>query len=82
VLSDSNKWLIILKGNPFFLFFGVLEFVDHSFAYIDHFVFLRVVWIRAQKDTVASGCASTNLATHLPPFLAGLRIRIRINDQK
>jgi hypothetical protein len=26
--------------------FGGLEFVDHSFAYVGHFVFLRDVWIR------------------------------------
>jgi hypothetical protein len=42
--------------------------VGHSFAYVAHFVFLRDVWIRTQKAAAASGCASTNLATHLPPF--------------
>jgi len=33
--------------------------------YVSHFVFLRDVWIRTQRATVASRRA-TNLATHLP----------------
>jgi hypothetical protein len=28
--------------------FGWLECVGHSFAYVAHFVFLRVAWIRTQ----------------------------------
>ncbi len=52
---------------PFFwiYFFGGLEQVGHSFAYVAHFVFLRDVWIRTQRAAVASRGA-TNLATHLP----------------
>jgi hypothetical protein len=46
------------------IFFGRLECVGHSFSYVAHFVFLRDVWIRAQKAAVASRRA-TNLATHL-----------------
>jgi hypothetical protein len=41
--------------NGFFVyFFGGLECVRPSFAYVSHFVFLRDVWIRTQKATVAS----------------------------
>ncbi len=45
---------------------GYSEFcVGHPFAYVTHFVFFRVVWIRTQRAAVASRRA-TNLATHLP----------------
>jgi hypothetical protein len=44
--------------------FGGLECVGHSFAYVAHFVFLRDVWLRTQRDGVASRRAN-NLATHL-----------------
>ncbi len=47
------------------IFFGGLECVGHSFAYVAHIVFLRDVWIRTKRAAVASGRA-TNLATHLP----------------
>ncbi len=46
-------------------FLGGLECVGHSSAYVAHFVFLRDVWIRAQRAAVASRRA-TNLATHFP----------------
>ncbi len=49
----------------FCLLFGRLECVAHSFAYVAPFVFLRDVWVRTQRDVVASRRAS-NLATHLP----------------
>ncbi len=49
----------------FCIFFGGPECVGHSFAYVAHFVFLRDVWIRIQRSSVANKCA-TNLATHLP----------------
>jgi hypothetical protein len=39
--------------------------VEHSFAYVAHFVFLRDVWIRSQKAAAASRRATT-LSTHLP----------------
>jgi hypothetical protein len=48
----------------FGLFFGGLEFVGHSFAYVANFVFLRDVWIRTQRAAVASRRA-TNLVTRL-----------------
>jgi hypothetical protein len=51
---------------PFFVyFFGGLECVGHSFAYVAYFVFLRDVWIRTQRAAVASRRA-TNLAINLP----------------
>jgi hypothetical protein len=46
--------------------------VGHSFAYVNHFVFLRDVWIRTQRAAKASRRATNlatnlhNLATHLP----------------
>jgi hypothetical protein len=33
----------------FFKFFGGLEYVGHSLAYVAHFVFLRDVWIRPRE---------------------------------
>ena len=49
----------------FVYFFGGLECVGHSFAYVAHFVFMKDVCIRTQRAAVASRLA-TNLATHLP----------------
>ncbi len=46
-------------------YFGELECVGLSFAYVDHFVFLRDVWIRNQRVALANRRA-TNLATRLP----------------
>jgi hypothetical protein len=49
--SVSHPLLIIdpMINNTFFLyFFGGLECVGHSFAYVAHFVFLRDFWIRTQ----------------------------------
>jgi hypothetical protein len=51
----------------FYIFFGGLEYVSHSFAYVAHFVLLRDVWIRTQRAAVASRRA-TNLDTHLPHY--------------
>jgi hypothetical protein len=34
----------------FLYFFGGLEWVGRSFAYVAHFVFLRDVWIRTQAS--------------------------------
>ncbi len=47
----------------FVYFFGGLECVGHSFAYVAHLWFLRDVWIRTQSAGVASWRA-TDLATH------------------
>ncbi len=44
-------------------FFGGLECVGHSFAFVAHLWFLRDVWIRTQSTAVASWRA-TDLATH------------------
>ncbi len=52
-------------GRLFCIFFGRLDCVGRSFAYVAHFGFLRDVWIRTQKDAVASRRA-TNIATLLP----------------
>jgi hypothetical protein len=54
-------------GKLFFVyFFGGLECVGHSFAYVAHFWFLRDVWIRTQSAAVASWRATdlATLATH------------------
>jgi hypothetical protein len=53
----------------------VLECVGHFFAYVAHFVFLRNVWIRTQRDAVASRCATKppiSLLRH--PFLSPFTI--------
>ncbi len=47
----------------FVYFFGGLECVGHSFAYVAHLWFLRDVWIRTQSTAVASWHA-TDLATY------------------
>ncbi len=49
----------------FFAFFGGLECVGHSFAYVALLVVLRDVWIQTQSAAVAIRRA-TNLATHIP----------------
>jgi hypothetical protein len=49
----------------FYLFFGGLQCVDDSFAYVAHYLYLRDVCIRTQRAVVASTRA-TNLAIHLP----------------
>jgi hypothetical protein len=56
-ISRSFKFL------QFFLFFGGLEGVGHSFPYVVNFVFFRDVWIRTQRAAEASRRV-TNLATH------------------
>jgi hypothetical protein len=48
-----------------YIYFGGLECVGHSIAYVIHFVFLGDVWIRTHRAAVASR-RTTNLATHLP----------------
>ncbi len=47
----------------FVYFFGGLECVGHSFAYVAHLWFLRDVWIWTQSTAVARWRA-TDLATH------------------
>ncbi len=55
---------IPFKFSFFGYFFGGLECVGHSFAYVANFVILRDVWIRTQRAAVACRRA-THLATHL-----------------
>ena len=46
-------------GNILFrIFFGGLECVGHSFAFVANFVVLRDVWIRTQRAAIASSCAT------------------------
>jgi hypothetical protein len=63
-----------------FIFFAG-QCVDHSFAYVAPFIFLRDVWIRTQRDAVASRRAS-NLATHLPNFNTTLSPTLRFQCQR
>ncbi len=64
ILEDARHSTVGEKS--FFLYiFGGLECVGHSFANVAHFIFLRDVWIRTQRDVVARR-RSTNLATHVP----------------
>ncbi len=55
---------VLWKKKFFTFFFGWLECVGHSFAYVAHLWFLRDVWIGTQSAAVASWRA-TDLATHL-----------------
>ncbi len=74
--SKAELSFTILYFFFFVYFFGGLECVGHSFAYVAHLWFLRDVWIRTQSTAVASWSA-TDLATHpsilyeLPPVLLG-----------
>jgi hypothetical protein len=52
-----------IRNNYFIIFFGGLQCVGHSFAYVAHFEFFRDVWIRTQRAAVPSRRAS-NLATY------------------
>ncbi len=50
-------------GNLYnFHFFAGLKCVGHSFAYVEHFVFSRDVWIRMQRAAIGSMRAN-NLVT-------------------
>ncbi len=51
--------------NIFLCFFGGLQCVCHSFAYVAHFVFLRDVWIRAAVESRRA------IPTHLPLMGSG-----------
>jgi len=69
MLGSKNTVLYMLIDNSnradcFTIFFGGLECVGHSFAYVAHLYFWGFVWIRTQRAAVASRCA-INLATHL-----------------
>jgi hypothetical protein len=60
--------------NFFCIFFGGLECVGHSFAYVAHFVFLRDAWIRTQSAAVASKRATNSnpspLLSHPSPLFS------------
>ncbi len=67
VMDGTVLWTFFLSTflNLYFLYIFV-ECVDHSFAYVAHFVLSRNVWIRTLKAAVASRrVTGTNLATHL-----------------
>ncbi len=60
---DFEFYIVSISYAFFCIFFGGLECVGHSFAYVAHLWFLRDVWIRTQSAAVASWRA-TDLATH------------------
>ncbi len=57
----------------FCIFFGGLEFVGHSFAYVAHLWFLRDVWIQTQSTAVASW---RTWGRHSMLFFIAVRIRV------
>jgi hypothetical protein len=63
----------LLQNSFFCIFFGGLECLGPSFAYVAHFVFLRDVWILTQRAAVASRRA-TDLATPLPSLATHLPV--------
>ncbi len=64
--TTTQSFLTLDRSSSLLLyFFGGLECVGHSFAYVVHFVLLREVKIRTQRAAVASRRAN-NLATHFP----------------
>ncbi len=64
-IDEMCNGSFIWKKFSFFIFFGWLECVGHSFAYVAHFVSLIDVWIRTQRAAVPSRRA-TSPTTHLP----------------
>ncbi len=46
---DPDTSLFVRIRILFIYFFSGLEYVNHSFAYVAHFAFLRDVWIRTQS---------------------------------
>ncbi len=63
---DPYRWFWLRMHSLFLhIFFGWLDCVGHSFAYVAHFVFLRDVWILTQSAAVASRRAN-NLAIPFP----------------
>ncbi len=68
---------LLLNKCYFLYFFGGLECIGHSFAYVVDLVFLKDVWIRTQRAAVASRRA-TNLATHL----SNVKLAIIFSNQK
>jgi|688.fasta_scaffold1064977_1 hypothetical protein len=68
------------EKNLLYIFWGGLDCVGHSFAFVAHLWFLRYVWIQTHSTAVTSWRA-TDFATH--PFRKydpGLSSRIRIQD--
>jgi hypothetical protein len=51
----------------FVYFFGGLECVGHSFAYVAQFVFLKYVWIRTQIAAAASSKQARYQLSHPTP---------------
>ncbi len=73
-----------LAGNNFFFvyFFGRLECVGHSFAYVAHLWFLRDVWIRTKSAPIphlaTPPLASHPSLTYSHPSLRGIIKRLAI----
>ncbi len=63
--------LFLSNFHLFVNYFGGLECVGHSFAYVANFVILRDVWIRTQSAVVTSRLAANlaSVATHLPQLI-------------
>ncbi len=53
VRNNEIAFRLICIVQLFCIYFGGLDCVGHSFAYVAHFVFLRDVWIRTQRAAVA-----------------------------
>jgi hypothetical protein len=68
--------LVQLKIFILYIFFGGLQCVGNSFAYVAHFVFLRDVLIRTQRAAVAS--RRVTLTTHLPVWCS-LSVPVKSN---
>ncbi len=62
----QSVWTLDRSSSLLLYFFGRLECVGHSFAYVVHFVFFRGAWIRTQRAAVASRRANNLANPHLP----------------
>jgi hypothetical protein len=61
ILPTSSPLFFPYITTLFCLFFGGLECVGHSFAYVPHFESLRDVWIRTQRAAIAIELPITTL---------------------
>jgi hypothetical protein len=62
----------------FCIFFGRLECVDHSLAYVAYLVFLKDVWIRTQRAAVASSLSHL----YLPVIVITLQAEKAVNKRE
>jgi hypothetical protein len=75
LLSPVLLPMLLTPVDIFFVFFGVLECVGHTFAHVAHLIFLRDVWIKTLRAAVASR-RSTDLATHDPSPYSATRLPV------